>query len=114
MYHTTRPLVDILFFIVNQYVSFLVKQVFSESLANTLLCQNNIYFRNVLTDPSFCSCKAEDKTLNLSEPSKVNGVFENSVTKLRPLPVKDSFGLQASFLLVIGIPYISIMILYSL
>lgn len=81
-------------------------------LANAYLCWSTILFRNVLTEWSFCSHKAEDKTLNLSECSQVNDILENLVMKVRLLPDKDNFGLQISFLLVIGIPYISLFILY--
>lgn len=94
------------------HTSFLINWVFSESSANACLCWSNIQFRNEWTEESFCSCKAEDKSLNLSEPSKVKDILENLVTKLRPLADEDNFGLQTLFPLI-GMCYISVLMVYT-
>ena len=166
----------------------------SESLAKACLCWSNIYFRKELPDWSFCFCKAQDKTWNLSDSGKVNAIlfyfilfyfiflsspegergketlmWETSISclsyvtlptrdwtqtqscaltsnwacsllvhgpmlqppephrpghgewyfrkfshKTGPFPDKNNFGLQTLFLLVIGIPYISSLTLYTL
>ena len=62
-----------------------------------LVCWSTVLLRNVLKELSFHSHQAEDKTLNLSEPSKMNSILENLVIKLKPLIDKDNFGLQILF-----------------
>lgn len=62
----------------------------------------------MIVDLNICYCKAKVKIPNFSKPRKVKAVLENIGRKLSSLLDKEKFGLQISFLQVMGNPSILI------